>query len=233
MKTMSRALSGSVGALVLSWSLVASAQQVPPAPEPSAPEPSVPEPAAPEPAPTTGWESAPAEPAPPSPAPPAYPPGYPPPYYPPAPRPRGYGVIGTAPSAPTRYRYEKQPNVALVATGAGLVGGFYVIDLIAVLIANFGNQTPWLAIPLAGPWITMAKRDWESCDEPDAPQEFCFRDEARGFMAFFLVLSGIGQAAGAVTFIAGFAAGHTEAVPVAIVPMSVPGGGGLSAVGHF
>ena len=130
------------------------------------------------------------------------PPAYPPPYYA-APPP-----YGAYPRGPARLRYEEGDPVppgyhvvsrarqGLVIAGTIVFAVSYGIALGAALVDDFNDQTSWLAIPLAGPWLMMYNRAQPRCDTTTS-SDVCFEHELETILRFYLAVDGVAQAAGA------------------------------------
>jgi len=130
------------------------------------------------------------------------PPGYPPPYYA-APPP-----YGAYPRGPARLRYEDGDPIppgyhvvhrarqGLVIAGTIVFAVSYGIALGVALLDDFDDQTSWLAIPLAGPWLMMYNRAQPSCDTSQS-SNLCYEQDLETLLRFYLALDGVAQAAGA------------------------------------
>lgn len=208
-----------------------------PAPAP-APAPAQPPPAAAQPPPA-------AAPAPQGYPPPAgyYPPpyGYPPPgYYPPPGQPPAptddrpkYLPYREGEPAPTGYYLEERARRGPIIAGAIVFGIPYALGLSIAAGADFDNQSGYLAIPVAGPWITMAARD--ECD--DDPNDYDIDCAGDSTLRTFLVLDGLMQATGAALFIWGVTSKThryvRNDVGLRLSPARVGKGYGFAAVGWF
>lgn len=90
---------------------------------------------------------------------------------------------------PPGYAPKTRPNLALLITGAVLFGVTYLPSLgIAASVDEGDDELIPLAIPLAGPFVTIATAD------------------AEGAGTFWLAVDGVVQVTGATLFIASFAA---------------------------
>lgn len=210
--------------VALAFSLFATSAGAQAAPPPATPA------AAPTPAP------APAPAAPPGYAP--YPPpgyGYPPPvaYQAPAELPYKEGA-----PLPVGYHVEERPIKGLVIAGWIVTAIPYGIGLSAAISADFKNQSGWLAVPFAGPWLTLGRRD-TSCEE--VADENNNRDDtgclADVFVGMGLVMDGIMQAVGGTLLLSGYLATKKHVVrddvSVNVRPMRVGTGNGLGLTGTF
>ena len=134
----------------------------------------------------------------------APPPAYPPPYYTAPPPP-----YGAYPRGPARLRYEEGDPIpagyhvvtrarqGLVIAGTIVFAVSYGIALGVALIDDFNDQTSWLAIPLAGPWLMMYNRAQPRCDTSSQSGDICFEQDLETILRFYLAVDGVAQAAGA------------------------------------
>ncbi len=234
-------LSRGLGAILLPWALAlttnpAGAQQpapgaAPAPPPPAAPAQQPPPGASPYPYPAEGAAPPPGQP------PPGYPPpGYPPPpgYYQPLPQQQPlYLPYKEGQKIPPGYYLEDRGIFGLQLAGALTVGTTYVVGFILISAMGYPNDTEWMLLPVAGPFITLAVRE-HSCDIKET--EFC--KEKEGWARTMLALDGALQAAGAAMFITGVAVRRQRLVretvgDVGIAPMRIGSGYGLGAFGTF
>ena len=129
------------------------------------------------------------------------PPAYPPPYYA-APPP-----YGAYPRGPARLRYEDGDPVpagyhvvtrarqGLVIAGTVVFAVSYGIAFGVAVIDDFNDQTSWLTIPIAGPWLMMYNRAQPRCDTQSS--DICIEQDLETILRFYLALDGVAQAAGA------------------------------------
>ena len=203
-----------------------------PAPPPPRPAPTY---AAPKPAPAPAAKPAPvpANPAPapapdpkpvPAPAPqrdlPAYepPPGTaskdprPPvlPYYEGMPVPPGYQVV-------------HRPATGLMAGGLIGMGASYGAALIVGATQGFDNATGWLAMPLAGPWLAIAEREYEQCRTATVQQARRCVSKAVGEVQFitFVAVDGVFQLASSMIILAAAVSGKDELIRQDLVHVDV------------
>jgi hypothetical protein len=178
----------------------------------------------------------------PYPSPPAY---YPPPYpYPPAAYPPpGYHRPPPPDELPYRegapipagYHREERLRTGLVTAGWIVTAIPYGIGLIAAAGSDFRNQSGWLAVPYAGPWLTIGRRDY-SCDDSDDEDAGlkCFGDV---FLVMGLVFDGLVQAAGGTMLLIGYTSPKTLLVrddaKLHLRPMRIGSGHGLGIDGSF
>ena len=211
---------GAAAVLLLSTASAAQPEQVeqPPPGGGAAPPGQPPPAAAPQPYPATGYP----------------PPGYPPPgYYPPPPeRPKTLHYQEGQP-IPPGYYLDEGPIKGLVISGSIVLGVFYGLALMVASADGFPNESHWLAVPVAGPFITMAARE-DRCDE-DAYALDCVSD---AMVRTYLIMDGIGQVAGATLLTVGLASTRRRLVrqdiaDLTVAPARVGSGYGLSAFGRF
>jgi hypothetical protein len=107
---------------------------------------------------------------------------------------------------PPGYRLDGTGGGGLIAAGLLIGGAVYAGGLIAAANSGFSNGTGWLALPIAGPWISIGSRKILGCDkvtdeeaaDPDFnPISEC-KDAARDYASGvgFLTGAGIFQAVG-------------------------------------
>jgi hypothetical protein len=143
---------------------------------------------------------------------PLAPPGPPPPPYvsPYAPAPyRPYS------RAPARLRYEEGDPIppgyhvvhrsrqGLVIGGSIMFLVSYGISLSVAFIYDFKDETNWLTIPVAGPWLMMYHRSQPDCDSQSG--NGCVEQGLEAILRFYLGADGVVQAAGAAMFLFGIA----------------------------
>ena len=133
-----------------------------------------------------------------------------------------------ASSSPDQVIYDKHtPNKAFLITGAALLVGTYATT--AAVTAGNGNIGDHdLYIPVAGPWIDLAARDWSNTKNIDTVLIF-----GSG------VLQGVGAGMAVASFFipekTAVATIHAKAGPVdmLIAPTAGGGMGGVGAIGTF
>jgi hypothetical protein len=178
----------------------------------------------------------------PSPPPPAFPP---PGYYPPPAQP----PYGAYPRGPTRLRYEDgdpiPPGYHVVQRTrqglviAGMITFFvsYGIALSVAMIDDFKDQTNWLAVPVAGPWLMMWDRSRPNCDSQSGSG--CVEESLETVLRFYLAIDGLAQAAGVGMLSFGFAGRKIlvrddSYANVRVVPMPIGSSGyGAMLAGRF
>ena len=94
----------------------------------------------------------------------------------------------------------------MMIAGPVIVGSAYAIGLTVASTDNFPNSTGWLAVPVLGPWITLAARHRTDCVVDDTVFDSCSgTSDDDSATRTFLILDGLTQATGAVLLIYGIA----------------------------
>jgi hypothetical protein len=134
---------------------------------------------------------------------------------------------------------EERPRKGLVVSGWLLTAIPYGVGLIAAASADFKNHSGWLAVPFAGPWLMMGRRDY-GCDDNDADQKdsedglTCVADV---FVVMGLIMDGVMQTAGGTLLLIGYVNQKKHVVrdtaTLRISPMQIGTGRGLGVVGTF
>jgi len=145
---------------------------------------------------------------------PAYPPPqYPPPQYPPSQYPAA--PPPAYPVGPARLRYEdgdpvpagyrvvNRARTGLVIAGTVMFCVSYGIAVSVAMIDDFEDQTNWLTIPIAGPWLMMWNRSRPDCDANSG--DGCIDRSLETILRFYLAVDGVVQAAGAAMLAFGVA----------------------------
>jgi hypothetical protein len=60
---------------------------------------------------------------------------------------------------PAGYRLVEEPRWGLVTAGWVLTAVGYGVPLLIASSVRFENESTWLAIPFAGPWLTLGHRE--------------------------------------------------------------------------
>lgn len=145
----------------------------------------------------------------------------------------------TTPTTPEPTRLEREhavvdrgPNRLLLATGVATLGFAYGVSAWVGASTERPSER-WLLVPVAGPWVTLARR--EDCGDPRSAR--C--DVEPTFSALFVV-SGLVQLGGAAQIVAAFLKRELRETDrpvieprVAVLPAGVPGGAALTARGSF
>jgi hypothetical protein len=182
--------------------------------------------------------------APPQATPPAQPagaqpaPGYSSPY--PPPHPYAYPYAQLPPHYPYRegtpippgYHLESRPRSGFVTAGFVVTGIPYAIGLMAASSATFANASGWLAIPFAGPWLTMGNREWRCLGKSESEQsDNCAPD----LILAPLIVDGVIQTIGGTFLLIGYLATKEYVVrddlALVVAPSPVGSGYGLNLFG--
>lgn len=141
--------------------------------------------------------------------------------------------------APEGYILSDEPRRGLIVAGVAVVGAAYFTGLIIAGVAqDFPNHSGYLAIPVLGPWVTLAARNDDNCGDRS-----CASDDVTKRA---LTVDGLFQAIGTGLIVTGLVwtrpvwlredlAKHLDVVPglnVAALP-GMPQPQGLSVVGRF
>jgi hypothetical protein len=187
----------------------------------------------------------------------APPPAYPPQQYPPPVQPYGqqpppgYNPYPAAPPPPPvagpwkmpyedgqpippGYRVEERVRTGAIVGGALALGIPYLIGLTIASADNFQDNTRWLMVPVAGPWLLIGATKDSSC----AADTVCVDQGFNTVVRFYLALDGIAQAAGTVLLIWGL---HGRKILVRdgfasnifVAPQITAQGGGAVVGGRF
>jgi len=119
-----------------------------------------------------------------------------------------------------------------VSYGAGLIVG---------ATQGFDNATGWLALPIAGPWLAIAEREYEQCRTATVQQARRCVSKAVGEVQFitFVAVDGVFQIASSMILLAGAISGKDELIRQDLVHVDVrpsPTGSldwAVSVHGHF
>jgi hypothetical protein len=139
---------------------------------------------------------------------------------------------------PPGYHVEEQPRGGLVTAGYIVAGIPYFFSVVTALAANSNNESGWLYVPLAGPWITLGRRGY-SCNADASNQTTsqslaCVADI---FVVMGLVFDGIVQATGGTLLLVGYTATKPGLVrnddAIRVLPMHVGTGVGAGVFGSF
>jgi len=140
---------------------------------------------------------------------------------------------------PSGYHLEERPRQGAVVTGFILTGIPYGMGLIAAFTSEFANKSAYLALPWAGPWLTLGARESRcsgssTSTEGESDTMECAED---AMVITGLIIDGILQAVGGALLLAGYLAPSEElvrdGVAFGVVPARVGSGHGLSAIGSF
>ena len=114
----------------------------------------------------------------------------------------------------------------------------YFFSAVTALAANTQNESGWLLVPFAGPWLTMGRRAYscnlDSSNQTTSQSLNCVADV---FVVMGLILDGVMQAAGGTLLIVGYSATRPGLVrndeSVRLTPMHIGSGVGAGLVGAF
>ncbi len=67
-------------------------------------------------------------------------------------------------SSATGYKIAHKPRMALVLTGAGLIGLGFGLSVVSAALESFAGQTPWMVAPIAGPWVALGLNGGNACN---------------------------------------------------------------------
>ncbi len=131
---------------------------------------------------------------------------------------------------------KSEPRVGLIVGGSVLLAVAYLVPLSIVAAAEFPNETDWMAVPVAGPWMTIANMRYGSCSNRRFPDVECDDSGEKAGDVLGAVaagFAGVMQVGGLAMLITGAAATKTKMVPIYATPLTLPGGGGVSISGAF
>jgi hypothetical protein len=139
---------------------------------------------------------------------------------------------------PPGYHVEDVPRSGLVKAGYIVTGIPYFFSVVAALAAKNDNESGWLLLPIAGPWVTMGRRNYgcnPDANNPSTGQSLtCVADV---FVVMGLIFDGIVQATGGALLLAGYVATKPGLVrndsSLHLVPVRIGSGMGVGAVGDF
>lgn len=141
---------------------------------------------------------------------------------------------------PPGYHVEDRPRTGLVVAGAIIAGIPYFFSVVTASAASQANETEWLYVPVAGPWMTLGQRSYASCNTPDNASQSTSQSLACVgdiFAVMGLITDGIMQATGATLLLVGVAAGRPTLVrddeAVHVTPMRIGSGYGAGLAGTF
>ena len=140
---------------------------------------------------------------------------------------------------PPGYHVEEKPRSGLVTAGIIVTAIPYSFSVMGALEANFRNESVWLVVPFAGPWLTMGRRSY-GCDKVNEQNKSakeslqCVGDV---FLVMALITDGIIQTTGGALLLAGYVATKPTLVrdgpAFRIAPTRVGSGYGVGVVGAF
>ncbi len=125
---------------------------------------------------------------------------------------------------PPGYRLVRQRRRGLIIAGSILVGVPWVLGVTGATVANFGDNSGLLLVPVLGPWLMLPTND--------------LHGDGKSGERGVLVLDGLVQAAGAAMFFTGMFVPRVRLVrsdvTVSVVPLELGRGAhGIGAIGTF
>jgi hypothetical protein len=114
---------------------------------------------------------------------------------------------------PPGYRVVDRPASGLLAGGLIGTGAAYATGLIIGATQGFKNASGWLALPLAGPWLAIATRNFRvSCQASTVQNARKCINHAVGEVEFttFVAVDGVFQLAGGFVTLAGLLSTRQE-----------------------
>ena len=138
---------------------------------------------------------------------------------------------------PVGYHVEDRARKGPTVVGIILTAVPYGIGVMGATAASFRNSSGWLAVPYAGPWLTLGRRSY-GCDGEDRPGEESVDCVGDVFVTMGLVTSGLIQTAGGLLLIIGQTATKSvlvrdQAKTLIVTPTRIANGYGLSVGGAF
>ncbi|MGH7434880.1 MAG: hypothetical protein ACRENE_04330 [Polyangiaceae bacterium] len=139
---------------------------------------------------------------------------------------------------PPGYHVEDLPRSGLVKAGYIVTGIPYFFSVVTVLAANDSNESGWLLVPFAGPWLTMGRRNY-GCDADSMHQTTgntlsCVADI---FVVMGLIFDGVVQATGGALLLSGYVATKPGLVrndaTLHFSPLRIGSGTGVGVFGEF
>jgi hypothetical protein len=134
------------------------------------------------------------------------------------------------------------PATGLITGGLVGFGISYGTAMVFGAAQNFKNATGWLGLPIAGPWLAVANRQFEDCKTSTVElARRCVRDAVKEVQfVTFVAVDGVFQLATGVLTLAGFLSSRDELIREDLVPkvsLLPPGPGrrewALSVQGRF
>lgn len=132
---------------------------------------------------------------------------------------------------PPGYHLEERARMGLIRTGLVLTIVPWAVGAVGAFGADFENHSSWLAVPWAGPWLTLGRRDYPCGEDREVK---CVGET---FAIMGIIADGVMQTAGGTLLLIGALVPKTELVrndlAVRVTPMSVAGGHGIGLSGRF
>lgn len=139
---------------------------------------------------------------------------------------------------PPGYHLEERPIRAALITGYVVTAVPYFTGLLIAATTGFPNRSAFLAVPWAGPWLTLGLRENrcepETYSEDSTDADGCIEDAVASMV---LIFDGVIQAAGGTLVLVGYLAPQTKLVrdapAMSFTVRRMGAGYGLSAFGVF
>jgi hypothetical protein len=144
--------------------------------------------------------------------------------------------------APFGYVAKEEVSTKGLIIGGALLGGSYVIGLATAVASDFHNQGGWLAVPLAGPWLSLGLRRNPCANRTPTttyPYNSCDVSDQHYVPRAMLFLDGVAQLTGAALLVWTLVTPtrkfvRRDVADVHLVPAQFGRGAfGLGAVGRF
>jgi hypothetical protein len=137
---------------------------------------------------------------------------------------------------PAGYHLEERPRAGFVKAGFITTGVAYSTGLIGAFSANFANQSGWLALPFAGPWITIGRREYGCFGKRRTEEGYDAAKCLGDTVVVPLIFLGMAQAAGGTFLAVGYIATREwavrdDAAAFTVIPAPVGSGYGLQLLG--
>jgi hypothetical protein len=136
---------------------------------------------------------------------------------------------------PSGYHLEERPRGGFVKAGFIVTGVAYSTGLIGAFSANFANESGWLALPFAGPWITIGRREYGCFGKRRTEEGYDAAKCLGDTVVVPLIFLGMAQAAGGTFLAVGYIATREWAVrddaAFTVIPAQVGSGYGLQLSG--
>jgi hypothetical protein len=128
------------------------------------------------------------------------------------------------------------PRSGLVTAGVLLTAIPWGISALTALSFNFKNESGYLLIPFAGPWMTLGRRNYGNCDSESSSTE-TWACVANPFVVMGLIVDGVLQVAGGSLLLTGYVATTKRLVrgnaTLSLTPLKFGTGYGIGAIGTF
>jgi hypothetical protein len=140
---------------------------------------------------------------------------------------------------PPGFRLVEKPRRGFIIAGSVVTGVLWALSTVGAVAADFEDHSGWLVVPGAGPWLMLlAGGARDHCQNVTYGTTTTSSCASNSGLRATLTLDGIGQTAGAILFISGFAFPTKrlirQDVTVSVLPTRVGRDGyGLGVVGAF